>query len=168
MMRLHPNSSLGLIVAMLSLAPGAAEAQNLIRAENEKPGTTDWLLTKIIKKGPIPTRYAPENEPYEKGWRRRKQIEGYTSHTSIKAGDTLKIFVSTEPASPFTVDIYRMGYYGGKGARHMRRVGPFEGSPQPTPEDGERNLRECRWGEACGLKIPAEWLSGVYLGRLAV
>jgi len=166
MNRLHPGVLLGFIAAALSLDPLAADAQNLIRAENEKPGTTDWLLTKFIKKGPIPSRYAPENEPYEKGWQRRKQIEGYTSHTSIKAGDTLRIFVSTEPASPFTVDIYRMGYYGGKGARHMRKLGPLQGSPQPTPEDGEKNLRECKWAEGCSLKIPDDWVSGVYLGKL--
>ena len=120
---LHASALLGLIGGAWCLAPQEVHAQNLIRAENEKPGTTDWLLTKFVKKGPIPTRYAPENEPYEKGWQRRKQIEGYTSHTSIKAGDTLRIFVSTEPASPFTVDIYRMGYYGGKGARQMGRLG---------------------------------------------
>src|SRR5262245_13401477 len=75
MNRLHSSLWLGLIMAALSLSPGAADAQNVIRAENEKAGTTDWLLTKIIKKGPIPSRYAPENEPYEKGWQRRKQIE---------------------------------------------------------------------------------------------
>jgi len=29
------------------------------------------------------------------------------------------------------IDLYRMGHYGGKGGRHMERIGPFRGTPQP-------------------------------------
>ena len=69
---------------------------------------------------------------------RTSLIEGYCSHQSITAGEELKIFVSTNPARRFTIDLYRMGYYGGAGARKMRTLGPFHGIPQETPEIGEQ------------------------------
>ena len=104
----------------------AAEKSDVIRLENQKAGTTDWLLTKI-KKGTRPPKFEPADEPYEKGWRRRKELEGFCSHTSIRAGETLKIFVSTDPTIKYRIDIYRMGYYGGKGARLVRSAGAVAG-----------------------------------------
>ncbi len=138
---------------------------NIITEENAKPGTTDWILTKI-KKGPNPPLFAPEDEPYDKGWRRRKQVEGYCSHTSIEAGETLTVYVSTDPPAEYKVDIYRLGYYGGKGARLIRSMGPFQGIAQPAPKDGDANLIECNWKEGFSMEIPEDWVSGVYLGKL--
>src|ERR671925_113520 len=61
----------------------------LLRAENDKAGTTDWLLRN--------TRVDPKTR-YRCPW-----IEGYTSHTSLRAGDTLHVMVSTNPPSPFVL-----------------------------------------------------------------
>jgi hypothetical protein len=141
--------------------------RNIIVEENEKPGTTDWILTKV-------ERYAVE--PYDMGWQRRSAIEGYVSHMSIRPGDTLKIYVSTRPAAYYTIDIFRMGYYGGKGGRLVKRLSPLTGDPklpqgvaQPTPEDGEHKIQECQWEEgSVSLRIPDDWVSGVYLGKLSI
>jgi hypothetical protein len=129
--------------------------------ENQNPGTTNWLLDHVQ------TDTCRIAEPYEETFFcRNTSIEGYTSHTSIKAGEILEVFVSTDPPSPFTIDIYRMGYYGGKGGRKMASLGSFEGKVQPTPEDGEKNLRECPWEKSFDLEIPQDWVSGVYLGKM--
>ena len=135
-----------LCMAVVDSQAGTPGRRSVIQAENEKAGTTDWLLTKI-KKGSVPPRYAPVDEEYDKGWRRRKELEGYCSHTSIRAGETLDVFVSTDPVDEYKADIYRMGYYGGSGARLMRTLGPLQGSAQPTPQDGARHLIECRWSK---------------------
>ena len=37
---------------------------------------------------------------------------------------------------------------------------------QPDPPIGENRLRECQWEPSVELKIPDDWLSGVYLGKL--
>jgi hypothetical protein len=137
---------------ILGTAPAAAANPDLIRTENERPGTTDWLLTH--------TRVDPKTN-YHCPW-----IEGYCSHTSVRAGDTLTIMVSTNPPSPFVIDLYRLGHYGGKGGRHLQRLGPFKGTAQPDPKVGEERLRECNWPPAATLVIPGEWPSGVYLGKL--
>ncbi len=59
-----------------------------------------------------------------------------------------------------------MGYYGGRGARRLQELGPFEGKPQAVPKPGPKNLHECRWDFSARLTIPDDWPSGVYLGRL--
>src|SRR5262249_9693300 len=95
---------------------------DLIREENAKPGTTDWMLKN--------TRIDPKTK------HRCPWIEGYCSRTSLKAGEELAIMVSTNPASAFTIDIYRLGYYDGKGGRFLQQLGPFQGKVQPDPEVG--------------------------------
>ena len=126
----------------------------LISSENEKPGTTDWLLTKTLidKK----TKY------------RSPAIEGYCSRTSLRAGERLDIMVSTNPASPYVIDIYRLGFYGGKGGRQVLSAGPLQGTVQEDPAVGDERLRECDWESSYGFEIPADWPSGVYLGKLTV
>jgi hypothetical protein len=123
-----------------------------IRAENDKPGTTDWMLTN--------TRVDPKTK-YRCPW-----IEGYCSHTSLRAGEELIIWVSTQPESPYVIDLYRLGYYGGKGGRHLMQFGPFQGRVQPEPKVGEERLRACAWEGGQRLTIPADWPSGVYFGKL--
>jgi hypothetical protein len=136
----------------------AASQPNAIQIENAKPGSTDWVLTKVARR---------DDELYERGWQRRKGIEAYASRTSVTSGETLDVHVSTDPAAKYAVSIYRMGYYGGAGARLMRTIGPLDGTAESTPKDGERHLVECRWRVGFSLEIPNDWLSGVYLGKLS-
>ncbi len=139
-----------------SLATGAAQAapSKRVAEENAKPGTTDWQLTY--------TRVDPKTR-----WR-CPWIEGYASQASAKAGDTVDLMVSSNPAAPFTIDIYRMGYYNGTGGRHMKSLGPFEGTTQPDPPVGEERLRECAWKPTTSITIPEDWMSGVYLCKLSL
>jgi hypothetical protein len=132
--------------------PAFTRNPDLIRKENRREGTRDWMLTN--------TRIDPATK-YRCPW-----IEGYCSGTSFRAGDEIQFFVSTNPASLFRLDIYRMGYYGGAGGRHMVTRGPFPGKVQPDPPIGPRRLRECAWDACDGFTIPREWPSGVYLGKL--
>ncbi|MCO5240058.1 MAG: hypothetical protein M9904_08375 [Chitinophagaceae bacterium] len=131
-------------------APLNLPKKGLIVNENRHEGTTDWQLTYV------------RSENY-----RSESIEGYCSHTSVSAGEVLDVFVSTASPSKVTIRIYRMGYYGGKGGRHITSLGPFDVQPQPTPPVGEHRLRECRWKSTVKIKIPKEWVSGVYLGKLS-
>ncbi|HYG20196.1 MAG TPA: N,N-dimethylformamidase beta subunit family domain-containing protein [Ohtaekwangia sp.] len=130
--------------------------ENPIVKENRLEGTTAWLIDVPEKQCEYPDHQ----------WCRRPQVEGYCSQASYKAGDTLNIFVSTEPAKTYTIDLYRMGYYNGKGGRLMKTVGPLQGKSQPVPTAGQNNLIECRWDTAYQMVIPQDWLSGVYLGKL--
>jgi len=135
-------------------APPAVRATNPIVEENLKEGSLDWQLTRVRSK---------DGDGY-----RASDIEGYCSRQSVKAGESLDIFVSTNPPRPFRIEIFRTGYYGGRGARLMTTLGPFTGTSQPVPEIGQKNLHECRWDKTTSIKIPDDWRSGVYLGRLSL
>jgi hypothetical protein len=125
---------------------------NLISRENSRPGTDEWLLSK--------TQVDPPTK-YRCPW-----IEGYCSHTSIRAGETISFYVSTNPRSDFTLDLFRMGYYSGKGARKMHSFGELRGLTQPDPPIGHKRLRDCQWEPTLQFQIPRDWPSGVYLGKL--
>lgn len=131
--------------------PATAAEANPIRLENQKPGSTDWQLTRV----------RADSSGFRSPW-----IEGYCSKQSVLAGETIDICVSTNPPRPLEIEIFRMGYYGGRGARLMQKLGPFQGQTQPTPAPGPKNLHECQWKPTTRLTIPHDWLSGVYLGRM--
>ena len=139
------------VAAAGPIAAATAADPDLIRRENAKPGALDWQLTRV----------RVDKDGFRSPW-----VEGYCSKQSVKAGESIDLFVSTDPPRPFRVEIFRMGYYGGRGARLMTTLGPFQGKAQPTPKPGPKNIHECRWDASTSLTIPADWPSGVYLGRL--
>ena len=72
----------------------AALAAPFVGVENRKPGTTDWQLTRMR---------LDKTGGFRSPW-----IEGYCSKQSLKAGESLDIMVSTDPARPFNLEIFRM------------------------------------------------------------
>jgi hypothetical protein len=146
------------LMAMACAVPAAAgeDARDatLIRRENAREGATDWQLTRVR---------LDNINGFRCPW-----IEGYCSRQSVKAGEAIDLMVSTDPPRPFTVEVFRMGYYGGRGARLMTTLGPLQGRAQPVPAPGPKDLHECLWEPSARLTIPDDWPSGVYLGRLSV
>jgi hypothetical protein len=146
-----------LVVAVLVAAYSDVHSQEVSNAsnpvvlENQLPGSSDWQLTRVRVDG----------SRYRSPW-----IEGYCSKQSVRVGETIDIKVSTSPARSYRLEVFRTGYYGGAGARRVANIGPLHGQTQPTPEPGEKDLHECRWETSYSLRIPADWISGVYLGRL--
>lgn len=132
-------------------AVAAAATPDAIRLENARPGAFDWQLTRV----------RVDSKKFRSPW-----IEGYCSRQSVLAGESVDIMVSSNPARQFRLEIFRLGYYGGRGARKMQELGPFAGRTQSTPKPGEKNLHECRWEPTTKLEIPADWPSGVYIGRM--
>jgi hypothetical protein len=126
-------------------------ASNPIVDENRQAGSRDWQLTRV----------RPDRAGFRSPW-----IEGYCSKQSVKAGETIDIMVSTDPARPFRIEIFRLGYYAGRGARLVKTLTPIQGKAQPTPQPGVKNLHECKWQTSATLTIPDDWTSGVYVGRL--
>ncbi|MBT7875777.1 MAG: hypothetical protein HN758_15200 [Verrucomicrobia bacterium] len=151
----------GLFGAGLSVGTGACFSPNQSRSsqpsnpvvlENQKEGTRDWMLKK--------TGIDPSTR-YRCPW-----IEGYCSQTRYRAGDKLQVKVSTRPTSGFLLDIYRLGYYAGKGGRHMGQWGPFNGRSQDDPAADAKRRLDCQWETSFEHHIPADWVSGVYLIKL--
>lgn len=146
--------------ALAALAPSAGDSasttrrSSIVADENQRPGHPDWQLSHVR---------LDKTGGFRSPW-----IEGYCSRQSVEAGETIQFMVSTTPAARFRIEVFRLGYYGGAGARRMTTLGPFDGGPQPVPDEGPRRLRECRWPAAAELTIASDWPSGVYLGKLAI
>jgi len=94
-------------------------------------------------------------------------IAGYTADISYDQGQTVEFKVST-PASSYRIDIYRMGYYGGDGARLITSIWESSPSLQPPPiADPTTGLEDYgTWGVTATWDIPEDAVSGVYFANL--
>ncbi|MGI8581596.1 MAG: N,N-dimethylformamidase beta subunit family domain-containing protein [Chitinophagaceae bacterium] len=137
---------------VLGFAPSSrAFADNPIHLENAKAGTTTWQLTNPAL---------------------NREVEGYASLTSVNRGGAIKFFISVAQAQQVNLQIYRMGWYGGNGARLLGQAS-IAGINQPTPTHPLSNaLVECNWVSHYTLNIPnntsdpTDWASGIYLAKL--
>lgn len=123
-----------------------AMALNPVEAENALRGSEEWL------QGRFGTQ----------------RIEGFVSSTSVKAGKELRIFArNTSPT--YRVEIYRMGWYSGLGARLVYRSDELPQATQPDClYDETFRMVSCHnWRESHRVTIPANWLAGLYWVRFA-
>ncbi|ADX75040.1 hypothetical protein Asphe3_39520 [Pseudarthrobacter phenanthrenivorans Sphe3] len=97
-------------------------------------------------------------------------IQGYATSMSVNVGQTVTFKVKTT-ASAYRIDIYRLGYYQGLGARKVAaNILPSVPLPQNQPNCATfsaTGLIDCgNWGVSASWPVPAAAVSGVYLARL--
>ncbi|HEV3155419.1 MAG TPA: N,N-dimethylformamidase beta subunit family domain-containing protein [Candidatus Baltobacteraceae bacterium] len=139
--------------ALRSSSAGAPTHFNRIVAENMNAGSTGWQV-------PWPGYWVANDN--------HLQIKGYAGEESAQPGGTIPLKITTTPAQPFTVDVFRLGYYGGAGGRLMEHLGPFNGRQQaPCSIDYTTRMNFCDWGTSVFLQIPPSWISGVYVAVLS-
>jgi hypothetical protein len=119
----------------------------LIQAENAKPGNPEWL----ISDGDV----------------RPRPIQGFTDRVSAQKGDSVRLFVATRSPS-FEVIAYRLGFYGGVGARQIWGSGAQVGVDQPECLlDGSTRMVDCsNWSPSLTVPIGPDWVHGQYLFKL--
>ena len=123
-------------------ARASSNASNTIAAENALAGVSDWVLTK------------PNSS----------QIEGYAT-TSVNVGSPVSVYVNTKSVS-YSVEIYRLGWYGGAGASLKRQLGPFPGSVQASASiDPITDAASCSWNESFSIDTTG-FVTGIYLVKL--
>jgi len=138
-------------------SPGSA-----IATENAKPGTLDWCLGSRV--GGV---------QYFRSDDERNQIVGYAAKTSAAPLDTLDLYISVNASAPaYTIEVFRLGYYQGCGARLVQRIDKTDGRKQITDDhssllvDDLTGRVQCGWSVSHTLDIGADWPSGIYLARL--
>jgi len=96
-------------------------------------------------------------------------IQGFASPFSARGGQTIDFKIKTD-ATSYRLDIYRMGWYGGLGARLVTTFLPSAPLPQiqpgctTTPSIG---LVDCgTWGVSASWFVPCDAVSGVYVARI--
>ncbi len=96
-------------------------------------------------------------------------IQGFGHDISINRGETIFFKIKTD-STDYRIDIYRLGYYGGMGARLVDTINPSVKLPQSQPEgirDPATHLYDCgNWAVSASWQSPSDAASGVYFARL--
>ncbi|SMD25523.1 DUF4082 domain-containing protein [Lentzea albidocapillata] len=126
-----------------SAAPCDAPVVNKVACENTKPGTPNWQA------------------PY-----RDDTILGYTTDISVTPGGQVQFKMLTS-APAYRLDIFRLGWYGGVGARQIGTVS--RNTPQNQPpclRDAPTALIDCgNWAVSVTWNVPSDAVSGIYYAR---
>ena len=97
------------------------------------------------------------------------EIQGFATRISVNRGQAVQFKIDT-PATAYHLDIYRMGYYGGDGARKVATVQPSVPLPQSQPacaNDAPTGLIDCgNWAVSASWAVPADATSGIYFAKL--
>ena len=135
------------LVVLLATGLGAVGA-------SARPGATDTPLWEVV---------APAEA---------RAIEGYATTTSVAQGGTLQIAAATTPSARYRIEIVRIGWYGGAGAKLVACVpvdctGDLDGdereAARPDPQTGEVRVS---WPVTDRIAIPRTWASGYYVAKL--
>ncbi|MCJ0874387.1 DUF4082 domain-containing protein [Streptomyces sp. AP-93] len=124
---------------------------NSIVCENSKAGTpmSDWFA---------PSAYG--------------DIKGFPARESVQAGETLQFKIQSPTA--YKVSVYRLGHYGGDGARLMSTPAqaaqthpanfPQGGNPQSCTTKPSTGLVDCgNWPVTSSWTVPSDAVSGLYI-----
>ena len=140
---------LSVIAEPAEAAPCDAPIANEIVCENSKPGD-------------------PQSE-WDVSGAGSPEIQGFATDISVDQGETVEFKVDTQ-ADDYRLDIYRMGYYEGDGARLVATVEPSATLPQSQPtclSDAPTGLVDCgNWSVSATWAVPADAVSGIYFAKL--
>ncbi|HSX21216.1 MAG TPA: N,N-dimethylformamidase beta subunit family domain-containing protein, partial [Gaiellaceae bacterium] len=143
-------AGIALLVGVLAHATGAAQRlapQNAIQLENAQQGTTAWQA------------------------RLGGDIGIYGSQVNAGPGDAVTFHVST--TNRYRIDIYRLGWYDGDGARLMTCLptcesdeqGKLQKPPGPPPALATDPPIRANWPVTDTLQTGTDWTSGYYLAE---
>ncbi len=129
--------------------PCAPPVLNPIVCENSKPGN-------------------PQSE-WDVSGAGSSNIQGFATDISVDQGQTVHFKIDTN-STDYRLDIYRLGYYNGLGARKIVTVEPSATLPQNQPNcltDASTGLVDCgNWSESASWAVPSDATSGIYLAKL--
>src|SRR5678816_771223 len=135
------------VTGTLVLGPLTAQGSNPIPAENQLPGN-------------------PPSE-WDVSGSGDSTIQGFATDMSVNKGTTISFKVTT-PAATFNMNIYRLGYYQGNGARRVAQLTGFTGRSQPAClTDSATGLYDCgNWTANATWNVPSTAVSGIYVARV--
>lgn len=93
-------------------------------------------------------------------------IQGFATDISVNKGNTISFKIKTT-ATNYRLDIYRMGYYSGNGARKVATVQVNQSQNQPNClTNAASGLIDCgNWAVSTSWAVPATATSGVYFAK---
>ena len=135
------------ICAWVALGVGSALAANPIVTENQLPGTpqSQWDIANTGS----------------------TTLQGFATDISVNHGSTINFKIQSA-TSNWRIDIYRLGYYQGNGARLITTIAKSGAVSQPTPlRDSTTGLVDAgNWTVTASWAVPSTAVSGVYIAHL--
>ncbi|MBL9122485.1 MAG: hypothetical protein JNG90_02555, partial [Planctomycetaceae bacterium] len=96
-------------------------------------------------------------------------IQGYAAQMSVDQGQTVQFKIDTD-ASDYRIDIYRIGYYQGNGARYITTINPnvslAQNQPSPFVDYNTGLVDAGNWRVSASWDVPEDATSGVYIAKL--
>ncbi|MFJ9835834.1 DUF4082 domain-containing protein [Streptomyces sp. NPDC101169] len=136
----------------LAASDPCGTGSNPVVCENSKPGTpkSEWFS---------PNAYG--------------DIKGFSTKESVQAGDTVQFKVQSKVS--YHVEIYRLGWYGGDGARKMSTAAQaavtypanYLTKPANCTTKSSTGLVDCgNWPVTATWTVPSDAVSGLYIANL--
>ncbi|MCG8349360.1 MAG: DUF4082 domain-containing protein, partial [Chloroflexales bacterium] len=95
-------------------------------------------------------------------------IQGFATEMSVNRGETISFKIDTD-AADYRIDIYRLGYYGGEGARKVATIPNTATVSQSQPaclSESSTGLIDCgNWSVSASWNVPSDATSGIYIAR---
>ncbi|WP_213456079.1 DUF4082 domain-containing protein [Rhizomonospora bruguierae] len=143
------SGAVALPAARAAAADPCAAPVQVIACENTKAGTpeSEWNITGSGD----------------------EDLQGFAAEMSVNVGETVHFKVTANAS--YKIEIYRLGYYNGAGARLITTVTPI--SPRPANStsscvtDPTTEIFDCGgWAVSAQWAVPSTSVSGVYIARL--
>lgn len=96
-------------------------------------------------------------------------IQGFATTMSVQPGETVKFKIKA--TTSYTVDVYRLGYYQGLGARRQAPTWAVSSpvNQPPCATDQSTHNYDCgTWAVSTQWQVPSSAVSGVYVANLAM
>src|SRR5438132_5759290 len=163
-----PGTKLLALPAVVAVIAGLSNCKSGSHAASEQP-LRNWPPPRPDYVNPIPAENALAGDPDWLSGRdsTAQEIEGCGDRISAHAGDTVAVQVSSSLSTTATWVLYRVGWYGGAGARSISRGGPLSVRPQPPcPMEAGTGLVRCNWTTGFQFDVDSKMVSGLYALKL--
>ncbi len=155
------------VSAVITALLAAALSVFAVPAANAAGPCTAPIVSKVACENTQPGNPASEWQVTGAG---DSTIQGYATSMSVNVGGIVNFKVKT-PSTSYHIDVYRLGFYQGLGARKVAaNVLPSAALPQSQPACSTfsaTGLIDCgNWGVSATWQVPTSAVSGVYLARL--
>ena len=128
--------------SLLPASCGAFRSPGWVTTENALPADPEWQIGNVTYDAPT----------------------GWAGTTSAQCGDTVALHVAARRA--YSVLAFRMGWYGGAGARLVWQSNLLPAVSQPSATLSGVNTVEAPWSTTSTLQIGTGWVPGDYLLEL--
>jgi hypothetical protein len=149
--------SMILLASLLAFAVAPAAS----RANACTPPVTNPVACENLQTGADPLDWAVSDDG-------DGAIQGFPTTQSVNKGGTISFKVMSSTPN-YNIDIYRLGYYGGQGARLIAsNLTPTNTATQPACQTfSTTGLLDCgNWNVSRSWTVPSSAVSGVYVANL--